>query len=92
MTEIFLKKSVPPKFDESPQSKSSAGVHFAVPGSKQVLRWKITESNPPVRKWTLKKDGQPIWSSGDAPLPPGRMQIVQRMEEEAQPMFAISVG
>lgn len=75
------KFQVAPKFDTS----EAASPLYAVPGSKQVLSWTIVESNPPVKSWTLRKDGRQIGGTGN-----GRIQIVQRMDDP-KPLFAISV-
>ncbi|KAF7632774.1 hypothetical protein Mgra_00007836 [Meloidogyne graminicola] len=75
---------IPPKFEEYFLSSSSSFKHYyAIPGTKQLLRWTIIESNPPIKSWTLKKDGEIF-------LKKEGIKIIQKLNE-TKPFFVISI-
>uniref|UniRef100_A0A1I8B6Q1 Fibronectin type-III domain-containing protein n=1 Tax=Meloidogyne hapla TaxID=6305 RepID=A0A1I8B6Q1_MELHA len=79
--ELIIDVWIPPKFDD--HFSSSNHRHYAIPGSKQLLRWTIIESNPPVKIWTLNKDGEIF-------LEKERIKIIQKLNE-TKPFFAILI-
>ncbi|CAK5078342.1 unnamed protein product [Meloidogyne enterolobii] len=73
---------IPPKFDD--HFSSSNHRHYAIPGSKQLLRWTIEESNPSVKIWTLNKDGEIL-------IEKEKIKIIQNLNETTKPFFAVLI-
>ena len=76
---------VPPKFD------NLTAAHFAIPGANHVLRWKIVESRPPVKHWTLYKDDMLVAKD----TTPNNTALANKYHLEKidghRPMFILSV-
>uniref|UniRef100_A0A915MCA4 Ig-like domain-containing protein n=1 Tax=Meloidogyne javanica TaxID=6303 RepID=A0A915MCA4_MELJA len=79
--DLIIDVWIPPKFDDH---FSSNHRHYAIPGSKQLLRWTITESNPPVKIWTLNKDGKIL-------IEKEKIKIIQNLNETTKPFFAVLI-
>nr|CAD2189200.1 unnamed protein product [Meloidogyne enterolobii] len=80
--DLIIDVWIPPKFDD--HFSSSNHRHYAIPGSKQLLRWTITESNPPVKIWTLNKDGEIL-------IEKEKIKIIQNLNETTKPFFAVLI-